>query len=280
MAGMLKEAQKSSMRIQGVPVSSVNNPQKIDWDELEDFNSETTVIVSGFWFKEVFPFLYERKCKVIFCDFHTGDDAKAYPAFFRNWTILRLDAQKAMVKTVDLLAKKNFKRIGYVYNVYFQDSPLMAGFRDGMSRNNLPWTEDNLIYSGNIDNYYDRIQTASDNFDVLILSAPDLVRQTMMILRSSGQKVPGDIALICFGDKQNFVNLEPPLSALSIPFYRIGQTIAGRLQYGELDNTEFETEIFVRESLKAGAGRNINAACIMDNQEEVNKADQFNFFVS
>ena len=280
MAGMLKEAQKSGIRIQGVPVSSVNNPQEIDWDELEDFNSETTVVVAGFWFKEVFPFLCERKCKVIFCDFHTSDDAKAYPFFFKNWTILRLDAQKAMIKTVDMLAEKSFKRIGYVYNVYFEDSPLMTGFRKGMLKNSLPLTKDNLIYSGNIDDYYDRVQAASENFDVLILSSPDLVRQTLMILQSSGQKVPDDIALICFGDKQNFVNLNPPLSALSIPFYRVGQTIAAGLREGELENTEFETEFFIRESLKAGAGKNINTACIMDSQEEVDKSNQFNFFAS
>lgn len=280
MAGMLKEASQNGMRIQGVPVSSVNNPQKIDWEELEDFDSETTVVVAGFWFKEVFSFLRERKCKVIFCDFRTSADGETYPKSFNNWTILRLDAQKAMSKIVDLLAEKPFKRIGYVYNVYFQDSPLMAGFRKGMLKNNLQLTDNNLIYSGNIDSYYDRIQTASENFDALILSSPELARQTMMILQSSGQKIPDDIALICFGDKQSFVNLNPPLSALSIPFYQIGQTIATGLQKGNLDNTEFGTEFFIRESLETGAGRNINTACIMDNQEEVNQNNQFNFFAS
>ena len=280
MAGMLKEAAKSGMRIQGVPVSSVNNPQKIDWEELEDFNSETTVVVAGFWFKEVFPFLCERKCKVIFCDFHTSGDAKSYPKFFKDWTILRLDAQKAMSRIVDLLAEKSFRRIGYVYNVYFQDSPLMTGFRKGMLKNNLQFTDANLIYSGNIDDYYNQIQAASKNFDALILSSPDLARQTMMILQSSGQKVPDDIALICFGDKQNFINLNPSLSALSIPFHRIGQTIAAGLQDGQLKNIEFEPELFIRESLEAGAGQNVNTACIMDSQEEANKNNQFNFFAS
>jgi len=86
LAGMLEKSMLTDMRIQAVPVSKVNNPQKIDWDELEDFNSETIVIVGGFWFKEIFPFLRKRKCKVIFCDFQANTETD-YPKYFSNWTM-------------------------------------------------------------------------------------------------------------------------------------------------------------------------------------------------
>ncbi|MCK4983124.1 MAG: GntR family transcriptional regulator, partial [Victivallaceae bacterium] len=201
LAGILGKSKLTDMRIQGVPVSKVNNPQKIDWNELEDFNSETIVIVGGFWFKEVFPFLRKRKCKVIFCDFQANMETD-YPKYFSNWTILRLDVHREMSGTVQSLAADGFKRIGYVFDNYFQDHPLNTGFKAGLRKAGIKFTPEQLVYSGNSDDFFNAVQDASKNFDVLLLSSPSLVRQTLLILQSSGQKVPDDIALISFGDNQ------------------------------------------------------------------------------
>ena len=277
LAGMLEKAKLTDMRIQTIAVSKVNNPQKIDWDELEDFNSETTVVVGGFWFKEVFPFLCERKCKVIFCDFH-ANSKNDYPKYFSKWTILGLDIHKEMSDTVQSLANDGFKRIGYVFDNYFQDHPLNTGFKAGLEKADIEFSPEQAIYSGNTDDFFTAVQDASKNFDVLLLSSPALVRQTLLILQSSGQRVPGDIALISFGDSHNLSALEPPVSAVAIPFFQMGKNIIELLENSNMEefNNKFKSQIFVRESLKAGAGKNINSTCILDNTNQ--KIKQFSFY--
>jgi len=277
LAGMLEKSKHTDMRIQGVPVSKVNNPQKIDWDELEDFNSETIVIVGGFWFKDVFSFLRKRKCKVIFCDFQANAEVD-YPKYFSDWTILRLDIQKEMSETVQALLDDGFKRIGYVFDNYFQDHPLNTGFKAGLRKAGVDFAPEQAIYSGNIDDFFNAVQDAAKNFDVLLLSSPAMVRQTLLILQSSGQKVPDDIALISFGDSQNLSKLNPAVSAVAIPFFQMGQGIVEFLENGGLleFNNEFKSQIFVRESLKTGAGKNINSACVLENSGQEKK--QFSFY--
>lgn len=277
LAGMLEKSRYTDMRIQTVPVSKVNNPQKIDWDELEDFNSETTVIVGGFWFKEIFPFLRRRKCRVIFCDLHAAAKNN-YPKCFLNWTILRFDVHREMADTVKSLAADGFKRIGYVFDVYFQDHPLNTGFKAGIREAGMEFSPGQTIYSGNTDDFFSALQGAAKNFDVLLLSSPSLVRQTLLILQSSGQKVPEDIALISFGDTQGLSRLEPPVSATAVPFFKMGQEIIELLQKDELTEftNEFKARIFIRESLKAGTGENVNPDCILDNSGQ--KTKQFSFY--
>ena len=277
LAGMLEQSKHSDIRIQTVPVSRVNNPQKIDWNELEDFNSETTVVVGGFWFKEIFSFLRKRKCKVIFCDFHAAAENN-YPKYFSNWTILRFDVHKEMSDTVKKLAVDGFKRIGYIFDAYYQDHPLNTGFKSGICESGMEFFPEQAIYSGNIDDFFTAVQDASRNFDVLLLSSPSLVRQTLLILQSSGQKVPEDIALMSFGDSQGLSSLNPPVSAVAVPFFQMGQGIIELLQKDRPAefNNEYKSKIFVRESLKAGAGENVNPDCILGSPEQQTK--QFSFY--
>jgi GntR family transcriptional regulator, arabinose operon transcriptional repressor len=279
LAGILAKSKLTDMRIQAVPVSKVNNPQKIDWDELEDFNSETIVIVGGFWFKEIFSFLHKRKCKVIFCDFHAAAETD-YPKYFSKWAILRLDVHKEMSETVQTLVADGFKRIAYVFDAYSQDHPLNTGFKAGLREAGMDFSSEQAVYSGNVDNLFNAIQNASKNFDVLLLSSPSLVRQALLILQNSGQKVPDDIALISFGDSQSLSNLNPPVSAVAIPFFQMGQGIIELLQNGKLPefNNEFKSQIFVRESLNVGAGKNINPACILAIADQ--KIKQFSFYIN
>jgi DNA-binding LacI/PurR family transcriptional regulator len=277
LAGMLDKAKLTNIRIQGVPVSKVNNPEKIDWDEFESFNSETIVLVSGLWFKQVFSFLHKRKCKVIFCDFNSARQAD-YPKYFSEWTMLRLDIQKEMADTVQKLSALGFKRIGYIYNEYIQDHPLNQGFKDGLKKARIKFSPEQAIYSENVDAFFETLQNASKNFDVLLLASPSLARQTLLILKSSGQKVPNGIAVVSFGDTASLNELNPPLSAVAVPFFKIGQNIIEALQNNELSgkNDKFKGQLFLRESLKLGAGKNVNPACNLENSEPQTK--QFSFY--
>ena len=139
-----------------------------------------------------------------------------------------------MSETVQALVADGFKRIAYVFDAYFQDHPLNTGFKAGLRKSGMQFAPEQAIYSGNIDDFFNVVQDASKNFDVLLLSSSSLVRQTLLILQSSGQKVPDDIALISFGDSQSLSKLDPPVSAVAIPFFQMGQGIIELLQNDKL----------------------------------------------
>ena len=77
LSGVMREASETGLEVRTVPVSKFNNPHNIDWGVLSDFNEETSVIVSGFWFSELFPFFREKGCKVAFFDF--GKISRFFP---------------------------------------------------------------------------------------------------------------------------------------------------------------------------------------------------------
>mgnify|MGYP000994996203 CR=1 FL=1 len=62
--GLMQEAVKYNCKIEAIPLTPDNNPQHINWKLLEHLNSDSRVIVVGSWFREIFPLLEERGCRV------------------------------------------------------------------------------------------------------------------------------------------------------------------------------------------------------------------------
>jgi GntR family transcriptional regulator of arabinose operon len=263
LGGMLQEASNSGLEVKGIPVSKVNNPEKIDWGALEELNSDSIVVVSGFWFKEVIPFLRKRGCRVIFCDLSTDGKPK-YPEYFSEWLKLVVNTRKAMSQAVQFMYKKGFRKIGYVYRNYPQDDSLNAGYREGLAETGLDFDEQINFYTGNTDSFYDRLLDRNTDFDALIIAHPDLLRQTQMLLKASGRQVPEDTALIVFDDRDKFCTQTPAISAVALPVWAIGQRIIKEINspVWNPETIEFETSIFERESISKKAGININTGSL------------------
>lgn len=268
LCGILQETSKRGLQVDAVPVSKVNNPEKIDWGILDDFSAETTVIVPGWWYQEVFPFLRDRGCRAIFCDLHSGTDKKL-PAYFSGWLTLTLDTRRAMSETVQLLAGRGCKKIAYVYDDYPDDDPRNAGYRAGLTAAGLELDPELIIYTGNVDSYFERLMNPATDFDALLPASPALVRQTMLLLNNSGRKAPDDFKILVFGDHERLQNFDPPLSAVSLPHLETGRRIAEILikDVFKPGNMEFETTIFERESLSKGAGPNPNPGLTVSGKE-------------
>ena len=254
LCGALREAARSGREIKGVPASKVNNPDKIDWGEFSAFDAETMVVVNSFWFKELFPLLRERRCRTVFCD-TASRTGQQYPDFLADWLVMRVDVQKAMADAVVHLAASGRRRIAYVFDSYPMDDPLNLGYRDGLARANLPFDPGLFIYSGNSDQMYDRLLGGAAAFDALVISDFARVREVMGLLRQAGRKIPGDVAVLVFGDHERLRGYDPPLSAVSLPYFRIGQAIGEALAEGIAPGVvEFEATILDRESSLPGAG--------------------------
>ncbi len=62
--GAIEGARECNCELESLAISPSNNPTDIDWSKLYNLNSESLVIVAGYWFQEIYPFLLASKCKV------------------------------------------------------------------------------------------------------------------------------------------------------------------------------------------------------------------------
>ena len=64
LQGVAEGVRECNCELETLPISPTNNPEDIDWSKLFNLNSESRVVVCGFWFEKIFPFLLASKCKV------------------------------------------------------------------------------------------------------------------------------------------------------------------------------------------------------------------------
>lgn len=261
LSGVMQGAARSGLEVKTVPVSKFNNPNNIDWGALSDFNEETQVIVSGFWFSEVLPILRERNCKVAFLDFAFAP-GKKYPGYFKKWLLLKSDGRKMIKEMVLSLANSGRKKIAFLFNSYPKDDPLNAGFRDGLAAAGLDFSQERCIYSENTDDMYDFFLKKTDSFDSVIISHNSLVRTALTLLKASGKRIPEDVAVMAFNDHERFLNYDPPLAAAAFPYVNAGEITAKTAASDAMSGImTFAGKIYERESMKKGAGPNPNPDC-------------------
>ncbi len=64
LQGVAEGVRECNCELETLPISPTNNPEDIDWSKLFNLNSESRVVVCGFWFEKIFPFLLASRCKV------------------------------------------------------------------------------------------------------------------------------------------------------------------------------------------------------------------------
>ena len=71
-------------------------------------------------------------------------------------------------------------------------------------------------------------------------------------VKDSGLKVPEDISIISYIDSEIMPLLDPPITAISWPYYDMGKKAATLLLENENDKKRFlfETELILRESTR------------------------------
>lgn len=62
--GAMRAAIESGTHVVTIPVSETNSPEDINWLQLRHLHRDSMVMFSSSWFRNVFPLLVERKCKV------------------------------------------------------------------------------------------------------------------------------------------------------------------------------------------------------------------------
>ena len=62
--GAMRAAVEAGTHVVTLPVSETNNPEDINWLQLRHLHANSMVMFSGSWFRNVYPLLAERKCRI------------------------------------------------------------------------------------------------------------------------------------------------------------------------------------------------------------------------
>lgn len=127
--GAMRGAVETGTQIVTLPVSKSNSPVGIDWQMLDHLNSESRVIMLGCWYKNLFPFLRERKCKVaILAAPHpwkeaVGDNPPS------DWVVTFLDPDYSVRQLAGFLFASGCRRVAAVWSLNTNEMDGLRGFR-------------------------------------------------------------------------------------------------------------------------------------------------------
>lgn len=92
--GVMREAQKANLRVETLPVSSVNDPDRIDFLNLNHLQAGSLVVIPGIWFKNVFEFISRRRCRVCL-DYDQSKEVEERLALVSDWMLIENDIRAA-----------------------------------------------------------------------------------------------------------------------------------------------------------------------------------------
>jgi LacI family transcriptional regulator len=167
-------------------------------------------------------------------------------------------AQLATQHLIDL----GHRRIGYINGeeIWIEAQDRLAGYRDTLASNGLP-VDDALIRQGDwsVDSGYraGKELSALQERPTAIFAANDIMALgAVYAIQEAGLKIPADVALVGYDDRDFAAWIKPALTTVRMPAYEMGQAAARLLLEqiaGEVpeDATQIPGKLIIRESCGA-----------------------------
>ncbi len=105
--GLMQQAGLHNCKLETIPLTFSNQSRDINWRLIEDFNEDTRVVMVGPWFKEIFPFLRERRCRVAIIS-TKQDDTDEY---FQQWQWYEVSFEERLKLLCAELKKRGYENI-------------------------------------------------------------------------------------------------------------------------------------------------------------------------
>lgn len=221
-----------SNRVDGLLVSLAKETR--DYNHLEFFQQNNIPIVC-----------FDRGVSQLNCDQIIIDD---YTAAFDITNYLIKQGHKKLVH----LAAPQHLAIGINRK---------NGFVDALNNNNIPFSEDQIILADKFDRATEVIEEliTSNKLPDGIFAANDLTALgAMRALKKHKIAIPEQVGIAGFGNGQNAVLTDPPLTTINQNGYNMGKKAAEVLLRRIKNNTEeyklaehiIETELIIRESIR------------------------------
>jgi len=98
---------------------------------------------------------------------------------------------------------------------------------------------------------YEKIRTLIKNNSFItsfFLGGYEMGPACLKAVKDSGLEIPKDISIICYVDNEITPLLDPPLTAIRLPYYDMGKKAADMLIEGNKEKKKFifETELVIR----------------------------------
>lgn len=260
--------------IQLVPVSKqLENPlAHIDWEIVLQIPEGARVLVTGMWYKDLLPFLLERKVHGVFLE--TQYEKVKYKEEYdrlveAKWNFITLDRLSAMEQAVEYLYNLKRRRIAVIKR--YKNEPLhpyRLGMRSGYERCGMVY-DDNLYHEigwnispweleNEIVELWKRTQ-----FDAFIVGGEWLLKPIYKALTAKLQlQLPDDVALMAFSDISSYLDFPVPVTAITFPNVNVGRETVRILNRRKPipEKLIFQATVIERESTRKGAGAYVNHA--------------------
>ena len=230
LKGVSQIAFDHNCRLETVAVSPTNNQHDIDWRKLDFVNADSRLILSGYWYRDLFPLLLERGCRVAFVN---PQDAglKHHEDFVKKCLIITLNVFGAAEAAVEFLCRHGCRRIALFHRYISEpEHPVMGGYLSGLKKCGLTfsaWHEQPEAHL-KLQDVKSRLKCfyrQSGGFDGLFID-PGLAVELHLHNLYHELGLDEDIKIIVSSDADNNQWIASPLTSTAFPYEEIGRIAA------------------------------------------------------
>ncbi len=234
LRGVSQVAFEYNQRVETVPVSPTNNEHDIDWQKLNFVNADSRVIFVGYWFRELFPLLLERGCRVAFI---SPPDAlgKQYKSFINSCFRITINTSEAAELAVKHLFQFGCRRIALFHSYISEpEHPIMSGYLSGIKKCGLsfaawhePRPDENMKLHGTKEQLRE-FYKKTGGFDGMLVG-PEIVNGVRLHNLYDDFGLAENIKIVVSSDLGNHQGFMPRLSGMTFPCEDIGRIAAQHL---------------------------------------------------
>ena len=166
------------------------------------------------------------------------------------------------LKAVEYLISLGHRKVGFITGPPDQEHSIdrIKGYKEALRRNGIEYNRGFVFYgdfhkkSGREGMEY--LLSLSSPPSAVFVANDNMALAAMRVIKEKGLKIPKDISIVGFDDIDAASEVEPPLTTVRQPLYKMGEK-AARLIFDLLNNKKNEpqkivlnTELIIRESCK------------------------------
>ncbi|CAG5012957.1 HTH-type transcriptional repressor CytR [Dyadobacter sp. CECT 9275] len=174
-----------------------------------------------------------------------------------------VDDYKGAFEAVDYLIRTGCRRIAHLAGPekLTMSGNRIKGYLDALKAHNIPVLEELIIpcdfMEGKARQATQHLLNMKERPDAIFVVNDPTAIEALICLKENNVRIPDEISLICFSNAPHSTFVDPPLSAIVQPLFKIGQTAArlliGQVEQGKnfIPSTEkLETELVIRKSTR------------------------------
>ena len=229
LKGVSQIAFECDRRVETVPVSPTNSTHDIDWRKLDFVNAASMLVVSGEWYRALFPLLLERRCRVAFVGSHISHRQED-ESFVNSCFHILINAFGAAETAVEHLCRQGCRRIALFHHYISEpEHPTMGGYLSGLKKSGMAFARWHELPGWNMDlqevkSHLKGFYKKSGGFDGLLI-APNVILEPHLHNLYQDLGLDKNIKVVASSDVGN----RQGVTGVAFPYEDVGRTAARHL---------------------------------------------------